>query len=102
MRAVNAASLVGWAEPPVLAVMPLTVTQHNCLPVGGMTPRRFLDWIIERQVPCRKEGKLRVVEASTFLRFMAPDKQPTVDATDLDLDDEVDRVLAVVGRRLVR
>jgi hypothetical protein len=88
-----------------VAVAPIVITQLNCTAALGMNECRFLEWIIERGVPCKKEGKLRVVEASTALRFLAPSDSTGASAVDNDVgspDDEVDRVLAAVGRRRVR
>jgi hypothetical protein len=88
-----------------VAVVPIVITQVNCTAALGMNERRYLEWIIERGVPCKKEGKLRVVEASTALRFLAPVVDSAAGKVDTDAispDDEVDLVLAAVGRRRVR
>jgi len=84
-----------------VAVVPLIISQLNCTAAVGMNERRYLEWIIERGVPCRKEGKLRLVDATTAVRYLAPsddEESEDVDSTE----DEIDRVLAAVGRRRTR
>jgi hypothetical protein len=67
-----------------------------------MNERRYLEWIIRRRVPFKSEGKLRMVEAGTALRFLAPDRD-SEDLNDAEtVEDEIDRVLAAVGRRRAR
>jgi hypothetical protein len=91
-------------EGTPVAVAPLAITQNNCIAALGMNERRYLEWIIKRGVPCKKEGKLRIVEASTALRFLAPEENSTGDKREdaESFDEGVDRILAVVGRRRVR
>jgi hypothetical protein len=48
--------------------VPPHVTQHCCAP---LSKGRFLDLCRAGELPCRKDGKLRIVERQDFERYLA-------------------------------
>ena len=91
------------ANVPVAAV---TVTQLTCLPLLGIDPRRFLEFVHRARVPSSRVGKLVVVDLDTLrtrLAEMARDvgSEPTPVAALIDRDEPEsgDDVLAQLGRR---
>jgi hypothetical protein len=93
------------AESPSVALAPLAISQHTSAALGFKTPRAFLEWLIENGVPHVRRGKDRIVEATIALEHLRAAAQKGDEGKHrpvTDVDDEVDRVLATIGRRRVR
>lgn len=89
----------------IVPISPFVISQENCHPAFGLKSRRYLELIVEYNIPCRKLGKLRLVEVSTLLRYLAvePIEAPQAPTPRVvSAEDEEARVLAAIGRRRAR
>ena len=59
-------------ERPIITIVPLAVTQLTSEAMLGMKARRYLDWIIQENIPHHKVGKLRIVLAEVALERLRP------------------------------
>jgi hypothetical protein len=75
-------------------VVPVVVTQANCEAIAGLTPRQFLDLTRAHPELCTALGKIRAVPVEDLLRFLRTHR-----AAEVGADEDVDNVLAMVGRR---
>jgi hypothetical protein len=72
-------------------LFPPIITQSNCSAVG-MTERQFLDWCRENRPLVSKLGKLRAVPTEDLIAHLRTSRAS-------DVGDDVDAVLASVGRQ---
>lgn len=90
----------------VLPIAPIVVSQRNCEPALGLSPRRFLELVIERAIPHAKIGKLRAVRVDVLVEALIPTVEAAIHATPAPsattADDEADKVLAAIGRKRAR
>jgi hypothetical protein len=89
--------------PTAIPVAPILISQVNCESACGLKPWRFLQLIVEHNLPHRRLGKLELVEAAVLLETLRAEKprdcpQPSEAMT---ADTEADRVLRAIGRKRV-
>lgn len=81
------------------AVAPVVISQQTAVAVG-MTSRQFLEFCARRGLG-RRVGKLRLVPLADFIRALEQEADAPAPETPAarSAEDEVDAVLAAVGRR---
>jgi hypothetical protein len=72
-------------------LFPAIITQANC-GAAGMTERQFLDWCRAHPAIVSKLGKLRAVPTEDLIAHLRTSRAS-------DVGDDVDAVLASVGRQ---
>lgn len=89
-------------SPAEISAQAVMVSQHTCLAVLGVQPRRFRELVLEHRIRHTRLGKLVLVGVADWMSVMAKlsTTTATTAATEPELVASADDMLRALGRRV--